>query len=209
MTKVVRLPRKRGPGNGLADIAKTLVGKPMPPQAQNNTESSLVDAEPSPPALLPPGSFPSSPPSPKPGCPFPAIKAYCLPFSEEDGTGCILKVVNAEPGSSILFHLTSSEGERADVVVQLKPDATDGYLRYVLPNSIKTQAAFVATAEYVGYPDWAWRAGAMDPTVWTAVWNTRDKVVDGVLCHRIKSQFRADSRRVFIWSFEPVEPQDR
>ncbi|KAK2075522.1 hypothetical protein QBZ16_002548 [Prototheca wickerhamii] len=113
------------------------------------------------------------------------------------------------PGSSILFHLTSSEGERADVVVQLKPDATDGYLRYVLPNSIKTQAAFVATAEYVGYPDWAWRAGAMDPTVWTAVWNTRDKVVDGVLCHRIKSQFRADGRRVFIWSFEPVEPQDR
>lgn len=149
------------------------------------------------------------PPSPKPGCPFTAIKAYCPPFSEQDGTGCLLKVAKAEPGSSVAFQLTSSEDERADVVVQLKPNATDGYLRYVLPNSIKTHAAFIATAEYVGYPDWAWRAGALDPTVWTAVWSTRDKVVDGVLCHGIKSQFRVDGRRILLWSFDPVEQQDR
>ena len=226
MTKVVRLPRKRGPGSDLASIAQTLDGKPMPPQAPHRSERQLVYTKSPPPTKAspilspvsppPPPNPPSPPPppfhrppSPKPGCPFTAIKAYCFPFSEQDGTGCLLRVAQAEPGSSIVFHLTSSEGEHADVVVQLKPGTTDGYQRYVLPNSIKTQAVFVATVEYVGHPDWAWRAGVSDPTVLKTNWSPYDKVVDGVLCHRVKSQFWADSRRVFIWSFEPVEPQDR
>ena len=105
--------------------------------------------------------------------------------------------------------MTSSEGEHADVVVQLKPGTTDGYQRYVLPNSIKTQAVFVATVEYVGHPDWAWRAGVSDPTVLKTNWSPYDKVVDGVLCHRVKSQFWIDGKKIFTWSFEPVEPQGR
>ena len=198
----------------------------MPPQAPHSSERQLVYTKSPPPSEAspilspvsppPPPNPPSPPPppfhrppSPKPGCPFTAIKAYCFPFSEQDGTGCLLKVAHAEPGSSVLFHLTSSEGERADVVVQLKPNATSGYLRYVLPNSIKTQADLDATAEYAGHPDWAWRVRLWDPTMTTETLPKNDSFVDGALCHKVKTEVQVDGRTIILWSFEPVDQGDR
>ena len=79
------------------------------------------------------------------------------------GSGCLLHVAQAAPGSSVLFRLTSSAGERADVPVKLADGQTHGHESFLIPESKVYQANLTGTVEYEGQPERTWPVTASDP----------------------------------------------
>ncbi|KAK2078333.1 hypothetical protein QBZ16_004202 [Prototheca wickerhamii] len=66
-------------------------------------------------------------------------------------------------GSSVLFRLTSSAGERADVPVKLADGQTHGHESFLIPEPKVYQANLTGTVEYEGQPERTWPVTASDP----------------------------------------------
>lgn len=91
------------------------------------------------------------------------VTAYCIPFIERRSTGCLLNVVQAAPGSILVFRLTTPVNESVNVVVTLEPSKTYGHLHYTLDSSLEEQANLTGTVEYEGHPEQTWPVTAADP----------------------------------------------
>ena len=162
-----RKQRHRPGDRDLSPIAEKLddAGARQPPGAKQ--DETLVLSPP--PAEIQDDTLVHSPP-PTPRNPLPPISAYCLPFTDEGGTGCLLKVAEAARGASVLFRLTSTAAEHARVVVKLNSTDTYASQRYYLPDSKERQAYLSGTVEYEGRPKQMWHVTAQDPLTRVAYW---------------------------------------
>lgn len=86
---------------------------------------------------------------------------------DSDGTGCLLKVANADAGSEIAFNLVSTLGERGQATLKLKAGASFGHKSFYLPHSRKTQANMTGTARYTNVPNCSWPVKTSDPSAHT------------------------------------------
>lgn len=165
--KVVPLPRKAHRARpSLSPIDKKLddTGGSQPPSMPNPKNLLEDPGTGVPPA--PQTSTPSTPPptSPPFATPLPPVTAYCIPMTDDlIGSGCLLHVAQAAPGSSVLFRLTSSVGERADVPVKLADGQTYGHETFLIPEPKVYQANLTGTVEYEGQPGQTWPVTAADP----------------------------------------------
>lgn len=141
-----------------------LNGSMESPISQN---SSVNSPHPSP--HLPPGASPTTPEDSST-----PIVAYCLPYRENDETGCFLKVSAADPGSDVRFRLTSTAGEHLETVLHVPSGDPSTGMYLPLPHSIRFQANFTGTVEYDGKPSRSWTVTNWDPESKTRFVHERD-----------------------------------
>ena len=148
----------------------------------SHSHGVIVSPSPSPSRPPPPDSPhpPPSPPSPSlSDPPSTPIIAYCIPYTDHWSTGCIIKVVEAQLGTDIVFRLESTEGERAQVLMDMHDGPPYRYREVQLPGSILPQANLSGTVEYVGLPHYKWEVGAMDPSATVTKTNQNVILRDG------------------------------
>ena len=145
----------------------------------------IVSPSPSPSRPPPPGRPPRPPPSPPPPSltdpPSTPIIAYCIPYTDEYSTGCIIKVVEVQLGTDILFRLESTAGEHAQVPMDMHHATPFTDLEFGLYKSILPQASLSGTVEYVGMPQYKWKVGTMDPSATVTKTNQILRLRDGRL----------------------------
>ncbi|KAK2077841.1 hypothetical protein QBZ16_003708 [Prototheca wickerhamii] len=84
------------------------------------------------------------------------IKAACLAATVlGQGTGCLLRVSDADTGATVLFRLRSANGTEVTPTLQLAPGTTYGSRMYLMENAVEHQAQLGGTAEYLGQPETA------------------------------------------------------
>ena len=130
------------------DHARTPFTTSIRPQSPPATSPATLPAD------SPPPSSPSSLPSPSPGAPVPT--AYCIPFSEGGGSGCLAVVTNAAPDAHLLFRLRSSAAGKATVTLTVQEDKTYAYARFYLPFPTERQLRLTGTVEYLNQPGQVW-----------------------------------------------------
>ena len=155
-------------------VADRLGAAAIVSQESSVAQTLLDDDSQSSPASSPGLSPISTPPtSASPGTsdnPLSPIEAYCLPFVDDAGTGCLLKVTDAAAGSTVLFHLTSSTGQRANVAVALAPTESFAYQRFYIADSAEHQALFTGSVEYEGRPEQRWAVIWLDTADNVVAW---------------------------------------
>ena len=82
---------------------------------------------------------------------------------DDSGTGCLLKVAKACPGSEVLYDLKSAAGERARISVKLDSGATSGSRLFYLAGSKERQAIFTGTVAYADWLPGGWPFRQRDP----------------------------------------------
>ncbi|KAK2078334.1 hypothetical protein QBZ16_003174 [Prototheca wickerhamii] len=103
-------------------------------------------------------------------------------------------------GSTVIFRLTSSAGERVSITVKLDSTSTFAHQRYYLPHSIKRQANFTGTAEYEGRPDESWQVLDIEPGVKATYWGKELAFIDGQYWLYYVVNMPVDNRQVAISS---------
>lgn len=140
------------------DRAAIAVAEILEDEAGKLGAKALLTGSPASPGLLSP-----SPPS----CTRTPIEAYCLPFRNNKGTGCLAKVAKADPGSEVWFRLQTARGEWIRSYVKLEKNATYGHTFFYLEDSQEYQAHLLGTVVYKEEFDCVWPVLTADPSAET------------------------------------------